>query len=147
MCFEFQSMRKRRSTPRKERRRKKTMRQKGWRRLSRLQDRKNQSNLRCKEMRFLSVTCFWAAAPKGTMSCRTQGDFRSSVRAFVRSFVRPPQALSGLKSALSGLKSTLSGLKSALSGLKSALSGLKSTFSGPKSALPGLKLAPLLPEI
>ena len=31
----------------------------------------------------------------------------------VRSSVRPPQALSGLKSALSGLKFTLSGLKSA----------------------------------
>ena len=31
---------------------------------------------------------FWAAAPKGTKSCRTQGDFRSSVRSFVRPFVR-----------------------------------------------------------
>ena len=30
---------------------------------------------------------FWAAAPKGTMSCRTQGTF---VRPFVCSFVRPP---------------------------------------------------------
>ena len=34
---------------------------------------------------------FWAAAPKGTMSSRTQGDFRSfvylSVRSFVHSFV------------------------------------------------------------
>ena len=29
---------------------------------------------------------FWAAAPKGTKSCRTQGGFRSSVR----SIVRPP---------------------------------------------------------
>ena len=38
----------------------------------------------------------------------------------MRSFIRPPQAISGLKSALSGLKSTLSGLKSALSGLESA---------------------------
>ena len=36
----------------------------------------------------LSLT-FWAAAPKGTKSCRTQGDFRSSVRPFVRSSVRP----------------------------------------------------------
>ena len=63
---------------------------------------------------------FWAAAPKGTKSCRTHGDFRSSIHLFVRSSVGPPQALSGLKSALSGLKSALSGLKSALSGLESA---------------------------
>ena len=27
---------------------------------------------------------FWAAAPKGTKSCRTQGDFRSFVRSYVR---------------------------------------------------------------
>ena len=27
--------------------------------------------------------CFWAVAPKGTKSCRTQGDFCSSVRLFV----------------------------------------------------------------
>ena len=26
---------------------------------------------------------FWAAAPKGTKSCRTQGDFHSSVRPFI----------------------------------------------------------------
>merc|ERR1711911_219533 len=64
-----------------------------------------------------SHSTFWAAAPKGTKSCRTQGDFCSSFRHSVRS---SPQALSGLKSALSGLKSTLSGLKSALSGLESA---------------------------
>ena len=56
---------------------------------------------------------FWAAAPKGPKSCRTQGDFRLSVC----SSMRPPKALSSLKSALSELKSTLSGLKSALSGL------------------------------
>ena len=31
--------------------------------------------------------CFWAAAPKGTKSCRTQGDFRSFVRSFVRLFI------------------------------------------------------------
>ena len=38
--------------------------------------------------------CFWAAAPKGTKSCRTQGDFCSSFRPFVRPFVppRPSQA-------------------------------------------------------
>ena len=41
--------------------------------------------------------------PKGTKSCRTQGDFCSSVRPFVS----PPQALSGLESALSGLKYAL----------------------------------------
>ena len=44
----------------------------------------------------------------------------SFVRSFVCSFVRPPQALTGLKSALSGLKSTLSDLKSALSSLEFA---------------------------
>ena len=26
----------------------------------------------------ISISLFWAAAPKGTKSCRTQGDFRSS---------------------------------------------------------------------
>ena len=56
-----------------------------------------------------------AAAPKGTKSCKTQGDFYLSVCLSVC----PPQALSGLKSALSGLKSALLGLKSALSGLDS----------------------------
>ena len=29
------------------------------------------------------ATCFWAAAPKGTKSCRTQGDFSLSVCSFV----------------------------------------------------------------
>ena len=68
-----------------------------------------------------------AAAPKGTMSCRTQGDFCLFVRVCVRACVRAcPQALSGLKSALSGFKSVLSGLKSAFQRLKSTLSGLKS---------------------
>ena len=43
------------------------------------------------------------------------------VRSFICLSVRPPQALSGLKSALLGLKSALPGLKSALSGLTSAL--------------------------
>ena len=74
---------------------------------------------------FHGVFGFWAAAPKGTMSCRTQGDFRSSVRPFVRSFVRPPQALSGLKSALSGLKFTLSDLKYYLGQIKSPACFLK----------------------
>ena len=36
----------------------------------------------------LFSSSFWAAAPKGTKSCRTQGDFCSSVRSFVRSSVR-----------------------------------------------------------
>ena len=97
---------------------------------------------------------FWAAAPKGTKSCRILGTYvylsvclficlfvcsfvhlfiRLFICLFVRSFVCP-QALSGLKSALSGLKSALSGLKSALSGLKFALSGLKPVLSGPKLA-------------
>ena len=34
------------------------------------------------------IAGFWAAAPKGTKSCRTQGDFRSSVCPSVRSSVR-----------------------------------------------------------
>ena len=67
---------------------------------------------------------FWAAAPKGTKSCRTQGTFvHSFVCPFVRLFVPPD--LSGLKSALSGLKSSLSGLKSALSGLESVRADLR----------------------
>ena len=40
----------------------------------------------------LSISiAFWAAAPKGTKSCRTQGDFRSSFCSFVRSspLIRP----------------------------------------------------------
>ena len=61
-----------------------------------------------------------AAAPKGTKSCR-----RSFVYLSVCPFVRPPQALLGLKSALSGLKSTLSGLKSALPGLESERADLR----------------------
>ena len=83
-----------------------------------------------------TILPFWAAAPKGTMSCRTQGDFRS----FVRSSVRPaPRGLSGLKSGLSGLKSSLLGLKFGLSGLLSGLSGIKSGLSSLKSGLSGLK--------
>ena len=76
--------------------------------------------------RYLLSIGIWAAAPKGTKSCRSQGDFCSSVCPFVS----PPQALSGLKSALSGLKSALLGLKSALSGLNFAFSGLKPVLSG-----------------
>ena len=32
---------------------------------------------------------FWAVAPKGTKSCRTQGDFHLFLRLFVRPSVRP----------------------------------------------------------
>ena len=38
---------------------------------------------------FLLSFSFWAAAPKGTKSCRTQGDFRSSFRSSVCPFVPP----------------------------------------------------------
>ena len=64
------------------------------------------------------ATSFWAAAPRGTKSCRTQGNFFSSICLFVRISIRlSPQALSEF--ALLAQKSALSGLKSALSGLKS----------------------------
>ena len=53
-----------------------------------------------------------AAAPKRRKSCRTQGDFCSSIRPSVRPSLHSPQALLGLKSALSELKSALSGLES-----------------------------------
>ena len=37
---------------------------------------------------------FWAAAPKGTKSCRTQGEsVRPSVRTSVRPYVRPPHPI------------------------------------------------------
>ena len=52
---------------------------------------------------------FWAAARKGTKSCRTQGDFLSSVILSVHPSA--PQALSGLKSALSGLESVRAGIR------------------------------------
>ena len=81
---------------------------------------------------------FWAAAPKGMKSCRTQ-DFYQSIPLFVCPSNSPPQALSGLKSVLSCLKYALLVLKSALSALKSAPSGLKSALSGLKSALSGLE--------
>ena len=88
---------------------------------------------------------FWAAAPKGTKSCRTQGDFCWSVCPFVCwsvcLFILPP-ALSGLKSALSGLKSALSGLESALLDLKSALFGLCNLpfqIQGPGGQISGMR--------
>ena len=65
------------------------------------------------------LTLIWAAALKGTKSCRTQEGFCSLV--------------SSLKSALSGLESALPDLESALPDLQSALSGLKSALSSPKS--------------
>ena len=37
------------------------------------------------------MTVFWAAAPKETKSCRTQGDFCSFVYSFAHSFVCPPR--------------------------------------------------------
>ena len=74
----------------------------------------------CPSAGWLVGPLFWAAAPKGTKSFRTQGDFSLSVCPFVcPSVCQSPHALSGLKIALSGLKSTFSGLKSALSGLES----------------------------
>ena len=76
------------------------------------------------------IMIFWAAAPKGMKSCRTQGTF---VRLFVCSSIR--SSFSGLKSALSGLRSAFSGLIFALSGQKPVLSGLKSTLSFLESAL------------
>ena len=84
---------------------------------------------------------FWAAAPKGTKSCRTQGDFCSSVCSFVHLFVcsSPPSGPSDLKSALWDLRFGLSGLKSNFSGLKPGLSGLKLGFSGLKFKFSGLK--------
>ena len=39
---------------------------------------------------FFAFLHFWAAVPKGTMSCRTKGDFRSFVCLFVCSYVPPP---------------------------------------------------------
>ena len=76
---------------------------------------------------------FLGSGPEGDEVLYNTGDFRS--------FIRPPQALSCLKSALSGLKYALSGLKSALSGLKSALSGLKFALTGLKSACQALNLS------
>ena len=44
--------------------------------------------------KIIKTTAFWAAALKGTKSCRTQGDFCLSVRLFVRLSPLPqaPQA-------------------------------------------------------
>ena len=65
----------------------------------------------------------------------------SFVRAFVRSFVRPPPSLGplGLKSGHRDLKSCLSSPKSSLSSLKFKFSGLKPDLLGLKFGLPGLK--------
>ena len=52
------------------------------------------ASLRFPLLTFAFISFFWAAAPKGTKSCGTQGDFRSSFRSSVRLFVppRPSQA-------------------------------------------------------
>ena len=56
---------------------------------------------------------FWAAAPKGTKSCRTQGDFRSFVRACVpplrphTSSLKPHISPQRLKSQSQGLDISL----------------------------------------
>merc|ERR1711911_250311 len=90
-----------------------------------------------------SHSTFWAAAPKGTKSCRTQGDFCSSFRHSVRS---SPQALSGLKFALSGLKSALSDqicpLRPEICPLRpeiSQIQGLKGQISGLRGQISGLR--------
>ena len=59
---------------------------------------------------FLALVAFWAAALKGTKSCRTQGDFRLSIRLFVRSFVPPRPSYQGLQA--SNLASETSNLAS-----------------------------------
>ena len=48
---------------------------------------------------FCLLLIFWAAAPKGTKSCRTHEEFLS-VRLFVRSFVPSPLGLPKSKSGL-----------------------------------------------
>ena len=48
---------------------------------------------------FCLLLLFWAAAPKGTKSCRTHEEFLS-VRSFVRSFVPSPLGLPKSKSGL-----------------------------------------------
>ena len=53
------------------------------------------------------VSLFWQWPQRGQSP-----SVRSFVRSSICSFIRPPQALSGLKSVLSGLKSALSGLES-----------------------------------
>ena len=80
-------------------------------------------------------SAFWAATPKGTKSCRTQGDFSSSVRLLLCSSVHssPHQACQASHPA------------SQASNLVSQASNLASQFSNPtswpKSGLSGLKSA------
>ena len=98
---------------------------------------------------YLKPGTFWAAAPKGTKSCRTRR--LSFVRPFVSLLVRssPPPAAgrSDLKSAPSGLKSDLYSPKSALPGLIFVLSGLKPALSSLKSAIKTYNLVFLAPGL
>ena len=77
---------------------------------------------------FVCLFLCWAAAPKGTMSCRTQGDFRSFVRACVRTCVPPLEtqiSASRLKSQPQGSNPSLEGsnpnLKSSNPGLEAQI--------------------------
>ena len=69
---------------------------------------------------------FWAAVPKGTKSCRTQGDFRSSVRSFVHPFVYQAPQASNLASQASNSASQASNLASQSSNPASLASNLAS---------------------
>ena len=68
-------------------------------------------------------TCFWAAAPKGMKSCRTQ-------RTFVCSSIRPPGPL---RPEICPLKPKICLKRGQISGLKGQISGLLSQISGPCS--------------
>ena len=71
---------------------------------------------------FSLTVAFWAAAPKGTKSCRTQGE---SVRLYVHLSPQPAlDALASLWEALASLWEALSSLWGALSSLWGALSSL-----------------------
>ena len=92
------------------------------------------------------ITSFWAAALKGTKSCKTQGTFvRSSVHSFVCS--SPPGPLRPeicpLRPKICPLKPKICPLRLQISllSLRSVLSGLKSAHSGLHSALQGFNFA------
>ena len=80
-----------------------------------------------------NFSVFWAAAWKGTKSCRTWALL--FVPLFVHLLVCPPSSLSGLKFALLVLKFAHSSLNLALADHKFGLLGLKSAISGLKSGL------------
>ena len=84
--------------------------------------------------------CFWAAAPKGTKSCRTQGEFLS-VRPFVRSSVRSSVPPRGLSQAQGGPSQVLGGPSQALEGQIQALGGPSQALGGQGQALEGLSQA------